>query len=182
MRKTNNAGRELVVDEEGFRTSAYPDPLSPLGQELLKPLAKRRPNWQCLPGDPWTIGIGATGKGIAPGVVWTSDQIWERFEHDIEQREKEVARAVKVELNDNQFAALVSLFFNLGATKLLTGDEKGGPCDLLTKLNSGDYLGAANEFPRWDKSRGRRVAGLHTRRLRERALFLTPVVQHRRVG
>jgi lysozyme len=47
---------------------------------------------------------------------------------------------------------------------------------LLTLLNSGDYIGAANQLPRWNKTKvgGMYVVegGLSTRRENEKRLFL----------
>ena len=76
---------------------------------------------------------------------------------------------VTVELNSNQLSALSSFAFNVGIYGLQSST-------LLKKLNTGDYLGAANEFPRWNKAtiRGikRPLAGLTRRREAEKQLFL----------
>lgn len=92
--------------------------------------------------------------------------------HDkLEQIQQEILSAVKVDLNTNQLAALTSLVYNSGS-RVITRST------LLSKLNSGDYVGAANEFPRWNKANmgGRLVplAGLTNRRLAEKQLFLAP--------
>ena len=65
----------------------------------------------------------------------------------------------------NQFDALSSLVFNIG---------EGGfsSSTLLRLLNSKDYEGAANQFPRWNKQKGRVLNGLTKRRQEERQLFL----------
>lgn len=81
---------------------------------------------------------------------------------------KSVEDLVKVALNDNEFGALVSFVYNLGAGAL-------GKSTLLKKLNSGDRTGAAEEFLKWDFAGGKRLAGLTRRRQAERALFLHPV-------
>lgn len=92
--------------------------------------------------------------------------------------EQGVKKLVKVQLAQHEFDALVCLTFNIGI-----GKADGVPGDfadstLLKKLNQGDRLGAANEFPKWNKYRDRscnclRIAdGLVTRRADERALFL----------
>ena len=43
----------------------------------------------------------------------------------------------------------------------------------IKKLNARDYVGAANEFPRWTKAGGNELAGLVKRRTAERNLYLT---------
>lgn len=77
-----------------------------------------------------------------------------------------INKVVKVELNQNQFDALVSFAYNVGNGSLQNST-------LLKKLNSGDYKGASNEFLRWNKSGGKVLNGLTKRREKERALFLS---------
>ena len=43
---------------------------------------------------------------------------------------------------------------------------------LARLINAGDYAAAADEFPKWVKTDGRRIGGLATRRARERQVFL----------
>lgn len=83
---------------------------------------------------------------------------------DLERFERYVEDLVEVEINDNQFSALVSFCFNVGPGALQRST-------LLRKLNEGDFEGAANEFPRWRKAGGRILRGLELRRADERALF-----------
>ena len=80
--------------------------------------------------------------------------------------ESDVSNLVKVKLTQGQFDALVSFAYNLGARALSTST-------LLQKLNAGDYTGAADEFPRWNKAGGKVLPGLTWRREAERALFLS---------
>jgi GH24 family phage-related lysozyme (muramidase) len=70
---------------------------------------------------------------------------------------------VKVPITDDQFGALVSFDFNTGSLHKST---------LLKKLNAGDYEGAANEFPKWNKAGGQVLRGLTRRRKSEQNLFL----------
>ncbi len=83
--------------------------------------------------------------------------------------QEQIKSMVKVELNSNQLSALTSFAFNVG----IHGVKRS---TLLKKLNAGDYVGAANEFPRWNKAhvRGQLVplAGLTRRREAEKQLFL----------
>lgn len=78
--------------------------------------------------------------------------------------ENYVNRAVTVDLTQNQFDALCSFTYNVGTGNLQSST-------LLKKLNAGDYAGAAAEFPKWNKSDGRVLAGLTARRLEEQQLF-----------
>ena len=141
-RMVNEAGVRLVQEFEGCRLDAY----------------------RCPAGIP-TIGYGATGPDIRMGMVWTQEQADERLAEDLARFAAGVERLVQVDLTDNQFAAIVSFAFNVGLGALRDST-------LLRKLNAGDYLGAADQLPRWNKGGGRVLAGLTRRRAAERGLFL----------
>ena len=124
------------------------------------------------PDDVWTIGYGHT-SGVTRGMTITKEQAEQFLEEDLKWVERVIDTSVKVPLNQNQYDALASFIYNLGGTNFRNST-------LLRKLNSGDYKGAANEFPKWNKQRqkdGKLVplAGLTKRRAKEQALFLTPV-------
>ena len=118
-----------------------------------------------------TIGWGHTndnGTQFDANTVWSQAQCDAEFLSDMSIFEKAVKDLVKVPLNQNQFDALVSFTFNLGKGNLATST-------LLKKLNAGNYAGAAQEFPRWNKAGGQVLAGLTKRRAAEAQLFQTPV-------
>ena len=112
----------------------------------------------------WTIGYGTT-RGVRPGQEISEAQAEALLKTDLTRFERDVNQAVRVSINDNQFAALVSFTYNVGSGALRSST-------LLRKLNSRDIYGAANEFPRWNRAGGRVLAGLTRRRNAERALFL----------
>jgi len=145
-REVNQAGVDLIRRFEGCRLDAYPDPGTG--------------------GAPITIGYGATGPGIAPGVVWTQEEAEARLVEDLARFADGVERLVEVDLSDNQFAAIVSFAFNVGLGALRDST-------LLRKLNAGDYEGAADQLPRWARAGGRIMPGLTRRRAAERDLFLS---------
>lgn len=78
----------------------------------------------------------------------------------------------------HQYAAILSLAYNVGVG--CHDGVKGDLADstLLDKFNAGDIEGAADQFPAWNKAhvKGKVVEldGLTTRRALERTLFLTP--------
>lgn len=76
-----------------------------------------------------------------------------------------VRSLVKVAVTDNQFGALVSFTFNLGATNFASST-------LLKLLNAGDYSGAADQFHRWIYADHQVMSGLIARRAAESKLFL----------
>ncbi len=113
----------------------------------------------------WTIGYGHT-KGVFRGMRIAVAKADDFLREDLANFEEAVSRAVKIALNEHQFAALVSFAFNVGARAFFQST-------LLKKLNQGDIQGAANEFPRWNKAGGQALAGLTRRRKAEQALFLS---------
>lgn len=149
--KTNAAGLALIKEFEGFVPTWYRDPVGV-----------------------WTIGYGHTDSAGSPkyatskNMKLTEAEASAILQRDLERYEADVARLVKVPLNENQHGGLVSFTYNLGAGNL-------GSSTLLRKLNAGDYAGAAAEFPRWNKAGGKVLAGLTRRRAAEQALFVRPV-------
>lgn len=113
----------------------------------------------------WTIGYGHT-KTARPGLEITPEAAEALLDEDLEVFERAVSQAVEVEINGDQFSALVAFAFNLGPAALFDST-------LLKKVNTGDFAGAADEFPRWNKAGQQRLLGLTRRRLSERALFLS---------
>lgn len=132
---------------------------------------KKLPNGDCTtyycPANVLTIGYGCT-EGIKKGEVWTHAQAITALKRELAKHEKAVNDLVKVDLNQNQFDALVSFSYNCGAAAL-------GKSTLLKKLNKGDYTGAAQQFHAWKKGGGRVLPGLVRRRAQEAELFLAPV-------
>ncbi|MEA5463045.1 lysozyme [Leptothoe sp. PORK10 BA2] len=140
-RQTNASGIGLIKSFEGLRLKAYQDAVGV-----------------------WTIGYGTT-RGVKPGQEITEAQAEALIKNDLARFEQDVNQAVRVPINDNQFAALVSFTYNVGSGAMRSST-------LLRKLNNRDITGAADEFPRWNRAGGRVLAGLTRRRNAERALFL----------
>ena len=140
--RINTAGLDLIKDFEGLRLNAYQDAVGV-----------------------WTIGYGHTNTAY-PGQRITNAQATDLLRQDVANFEDAVTRAVRVPINENQFAALVSFAYNVGSGALNSST-------LLRKLNAGDTFGAANEFLRWNRAGGRVLAGLTRRREAERSLFLS---------
>lgn len=150
--QTSAAGREAIMKHEGVKLNAYPDPATG--------------------GAPWTIGVGHTSAAGAPKVVKgmkiTLRDAEDILSRDLKVFESAVNKAVKVPINQNEFDALVSLAFNIGASSF-------SKSTLVKRLNAGDRKGAADQFLVWNKAAGKVMKGLTNRRQSERALFLKPV-------
>jgi lysozyme len=167
MRNINQAGLDLIKRFEGILdgdpTTANLDPyLDPVGI--------------------WTIGWGhairlgndflrgsanrARARALYPGGI-TMEQAEKLLQGDVLDKCRDVEAMIKVQVTDNQYAALVSFAFNLGPGNLQKST-------LLRKLNAGDFEGAANEFGKWNKAGGKVLKGLTLRREAEATLFRTP--------
>lgn len=139
---TNLSGLALIKHFEGFSATPYADS-----------------------GGRLTIGYGHL---LRRGEVWQQISEVEAeglLVQDIRLAEAVVKRNVQVELTPNQFAALVSLVYNIGEGHF----EKS---TLLKRLNRGEHETASREFLRWKYVGKQEVRGLYRRRLRERELFL----------
>ena len=121
------------------------------------------------PGNVWTIGYGTTryqsGEKVKKGDTispYKADlEIWAEAD--------KIATSIKeigLVLNQNQLNALISFVYNVGI-----GNFKKST--MLKKLKAKDYAGAALEFPKWNKSNGKVLKGLITRREAEQELFTT---------
>lgn len=117
------------------------------------------------PNDVWTIGYGHT-KTAKPGMKITEDHAEDLLLSDIAWAENAVNNLVTVYLTQNQFDALVSFVFNVGQGNFANST-------LLRMLNKEDYKGAADQFLRWNKQKGKVLNGLTKRREEERKLFLS---------
>ncbi|CAI8944636.1 MULTISPECIES: lysozyme [Kosakonia] len=117
----------------------------------------------------WTIGYGHL---ILPNENFpqalSKVEAEDLLRADLGMTERGVHKYVTVDLNQNQFDALVAFAFNVGLGNLQNST-------LLRLLNQGQYQEAADQLPRWNKAGGKILAGLTRRRDAERALFLAPI-------
>jgi lysozyme len=115
-------------------------------------------------GDVPTIGFGTT-DGVEMGDKISVERALVRLLNDASKFEKSVRRCAPVPMYQYEFDAYVSLTYNIG---------EGAFCrsTLAKKLNSGDYVGACEEILRWNKFKGKPLAGLTKRRQQEYAQCL----------
>ena len=116
-------------------------------------------------GGRWTIGWGHTAS-VCESMVITQPQADTFLLADLVEFETYVNHYVTVSLTQHQFDALVSFTYNLGPGTLQHSD-------LLSFVNAGRILQAADAFLEYDHDNGVQVAGLTRRRQAERTLFLT---------
>jgi lysozyme len=84
---------------------------------------------------------------------------------DLQVAESAVLRNLNVPLNLNQYGAIVSFTFNVGAGAFQRST-------LRQKLNRGEYKAIPFELLRWTKVNGRTLQGLINRRRAEIGLFV----------
>lgn len=122
-------------------------------------------------GGIYTIGFGNTinkdtGQAIKQGdkIDLATAERWLKL--DVAEREKKINALIKVPINENMKAALVSLAYNIGTGAFASST-------LLRLLNSGaNKKLVADQFLRWNKVQGKEVKGLTNRRKLEKELFL----------
>lgn len=125
------------------------------------------------PAGVWTIFAGCT-HGVSEGMIVTEAQGEAMFAKELRKCENDVLKLVTVDLNQNEFDALVSFVYNCGPGALQKST-------LLKRLNKGDRRGAAAAFSFFNKARKNgsgplvEMRGLTSRRASEAALFLKPV-------
>lgn len=140
------AGLHFIQNYEGCRLTAY------------KPVAAERY---------WTIGWGHYGSNVKQGQTITQAQADQLFANDMKSYVSNVNKLLKVEVNQNQFDALVSFAYNCGVGNLQRST-------MLKYINAGNFKAAADEFPKWcHGASGAILPGLVTRRNKEREVFLT---------
>lgn len=118
-------------------------------------------------GGKLTIGYGHL---IKPGEFFgriSEERAHALLREDVRVAEAYVKRYVDVQLNENQFAALTSLVYNIGPGNFRRST-------LLSLLNKGKGDLAAREFLRWNKVGTKTLPGLVKRRQAEKQLFERP--------
>jgi lysozyme len=140
--KTSQRGIELIKKHEGLRLAAY----------------------LCPAGIP-TIGYGHT-KGVKLGQVITETEAEQFLIEDLKTSEQEID-SHNLRLNQNQFDALVSFVFNVGA-----GNFRSSTLLRRVKLNPNDN-DIENQFKRWVYANGRVLPGLIKRRNDETKLYFS---------
>lgn len=165
-RKINQSGIDIIKRFE----SLHDGDLSVIG---LQP--------KMCPAGIWTVGYGRaltdhngnflkgeSGRKAAYNLYGSLSvsEAEDMLKEDLDTFSKGVDKLVKVDINDNQFSALVSLAYNIGLGNLRNST-------VIKRLNAGDTQGAAEAILWWNKASGKVLRGLQARREAEKELFLT---------
>jgi lysozyme len=110
-----------------------------------------------------TIGYGST-KDVKEGDSITQEEADALLLHEMNEYEGYVKDSVTVDLDQNQFDALVSWVFNLGPSNLKAST-------MLKVLNNKEFEEVPSQIKRWNKAGGKVLQGLIRRREAEALLF-----------
>ena len=137
--KTSETGLSLIKKFEGLRLSSY-----------------------YCPSNVLSVGYGRTGTGVYEGMTITEAQADLFLLEDVVRFEEAINTLVEVDLNQNEFDALVSFAFNCGVSALKESS-------LLRRLNAGEEKGSVfrEELPRWVNGSNGLLPGLIMRRSAE---------------
>ena len=153
--KTGPDGIKLIKDIEKLELHAYQKTINGVKDKI-------------------TIGYGHTGmlsgRPLTLNDTITKFEAEQLFKNDLSAFERIINESVRVKINQNQFDALMSLSYNIGANAFKNST-------LLKLLNKGDFTGARNQFYRWNKSGGKDSLGLTRRRSKEADLFNKPITK-----
>ena len=147
--ETSSKGIALIKEFESFRKTPY----------------------LCAAGVP-TIGWGTTRYPDGRAVKLSDPKITEAvadmyLHHDLTTFEKAVNKVLTIPIQQSQFDACVSLCYNIGQGNFTSSTL----VKMLNAETAPDLI--APQFLRWDKAKGKPLAGLTRRRKAEMALFLT---------
>jgi lysozyme len=149
--KMNRKGLELIKRYEGYSDKAY-----------------------LCPANVWTIGYGSTrlitGLPVKKGDRINLSDAEKLLIKETSEFAKGVTRLlIGVQLNENQFSALVSFAYNLGLGNL----EKSTLLKIIKADPNSQLIQA--QFLRWNKANGKVLNGLTNRRKEESQLYFTRV-------
>lgn len=148
----SDRGANFIAGFEGFRSLLYNDPAS--GRNCTIGFGHLVHLGPCNGREP-----AAFRRGLSRG------QAVALLRRDAGTAAAAVSKLINVPLNQQQFDALTSFTFNVGAGNLASST-------LRRKLNAGDYGAVPGELMRWTKDgSGHSLGGLVTRRRAEGVLF-----------
>lgn len=135
--------------------------------DFIKSFEAFRANAYYCPGGKLTIGYGTTA-GVRLGDTITEEVAIQKLKADVSSAAATIKALVHAPLNQNQFDALVSFVYNVGAGNF-------SKSTLLRRINDGRWEIVPEEFKRWIYVNGQPSKGLIKRRTSEAGLFTKPI-------
>src|SRR5881275_674580 len=102
--KAASLAAEIIKDFEGYSSKAYQTKLTNGVYDI--------------PTIGWGTTVYSTGVPVKMGDTITKEQAQKELEHEILQKDKALQKMLKVAVNYNQYAALLSLCYNWGEGNL----------------------------------------------------------------
>lgn len=144
--------------------------MTPQGLELIKSFEGLSLRAYLCPANRMTIGYGHTNAAGPPkvtiGMKITKEEAEAILLRDLKKYEDAVRKAVKVDLNDSQFSALVSFCYNVGPSAF-------NKSSVLEVVNKKRFDLVPTRLALWNKGDGRVLPGLVRRRAAEADLFVS---------
>lgn len=167
--KISKNGVDFISNHEGFRANAYDDL-----QPNVKLTALTR-----IKGT-LTIGYGTTryadGSRVKRNDTITKEKAKTLLETQIEQHCSVFKRAITIKLTQNQYDALASFSYNLGANAITNNKT------LLNAINGKNWSVAVAQMKLYNKSGGKALQGLTNRRKAETDLFMKGLNSITKIG
>lgn len=118
------------------------------------------------PAGVWTIGWGATGAEVRPGLVWTQEQSDARLIQDASHFYYASGKLSPVLWlsGDDRHSAIADFCYNLGLGRYRASTLK-------RRVDAEDWDGVALELDKWVWGGGKKLPGLVARRKAEAALL-----------
>lgn len=139
--------------------------MSEAGLNYIKSYEELRLRSYICPAGKLTVGYGHTGPDVKPNMIITEAEAAELFRKDCAWVEAAV-NAMNADLQQNEFDALCSLVFNIGADKFRNSTIRR----LIVK--KADKQKIADQFLVWTYIKGHYSQGLQNRRREEQKIFL----------
>jgi lysozyme len=154
--KATQLACEIIKDFEGYSSKAYQ---TKLANGLYD-----------VPTIGWGTTVYASGVRVKMGDTITKEQAQKELEHEVMQKDAALQKMLKVVVNYNQYASLLSLCYNWGEGNLSASV-------LLQLINKG--ASKVDIVKQWCQTaitaKGVKLAGLVRRRIEESTLYATSI-------
>ena len=120
-------------------------------------------------GGCWTIGFGATGKGITQGVTWTKEYAYADLRQRLNKAHNQALTfsTSLISAKPDQQDAITDIIYNEGLGTYLNSHI------LKPAIDGGDWAAAAEEIKNFDHAGGKVLPGLQRRRQLEAVMLLS---------
>lgn len=115
----------------------------------------------------WSIGYGTAcgyNPNKKPAIKWNRDQAYNEALKIVNDHHEKLSRLIKVDLNINQWSALLSFSYNLG---LANADN------LVNNINKKNFIALEKQWKAYVNAGGKPLQSLVNRRKKEWQIFIS---------